>query len=128
MTWVNFGGRQGLRCCLLGFAAIAADLTINSDTADAWYHRRVHVHYVHAGRVRHHSEAAEYSPPYSSIVVDGNSGAVLQASSPDALRHPASLTKVMTLYLLFEQLDAGSLKLDSSLEVSEHAAIQSPTK
>jgi D-alanyl-D-alanine carboxypeptidase len=128
MTWVNFGGRQGLRCCLLGFAAIAADLTINSDTADAWYHRRVHVHYVHAGRVRHHSEAAEYSPPYSSIVVDGNSGAVLQASSPDALRHPASLTKVMTLYLLFERLDTGKIKLDTPLNVSEHASEQDPTK
>src|ERR1700733_1776466 len=128
MTWVKFGGRQGLRCCLLGFAAIAAAVTINSDTADAWYHRRVHVHYVHAGRVRHHSEAAEYSPPYSSIVVDGNSGAVLQASSPDALRHPASLTKVMTRYLLFERLDAGKIKLDTPLNVSEHASEQDPTK
>src|SRR3984885_10805262 len=128
MTWVKFGGRQGLRCCLLGFAAIAADLTINSDTADAWYHRRVHVHYVHAGRVRHHSEAAEYSPPYSSIVVDDNSGAVLQASSPDALRHPASLTKVMKLYLLFERLDTGKIKLDTPHNVSEHASEQDPTK
>ena len=133
MAWVNFGARQGLRCCLLGFAAVAAALTINSDTADAWYHRRVHVHYVHVGyahvsRVRHHSEAAEYSPPYSSIVVDGNSGAVLQASSPDALRHPASLTKVMTLYLLFERLDAGKIKLDTPLNVSEHASEQDPTK
>ena len=128
MAWVNFGARQGLRCCLLGFAAIAAALTINSDTADAWYHRLVHVHYVHAGRVRHHSEAAEYSPPYSSIVVDGNSGAVLQASNPDALRHPASLTKVMTLYLLFERLDTGKIKLDTPLNVSEHASEQDPTK
>jgi D-alanyl-D-alanine carboxypeptidase len=117
----------------LGFAAVAAALTINSDTADAWHHRRVHVHYVHVGyvhvsRVRHHSEAAEYSPPYSSIVVDGNSGAVLQASNPDALRHPASLTKVMTLYLLFERLDIGKIKLDTPLNVSEHASEQDPTK
>src|SRR6202035_4259250 len=67
-------------------------------------------------------------PRYADIVVDGNTGAILHASNPDALRHPASLTKVMTLYLLFEQLEAGKLKLDSSLDVSEHAAIQSPTK
>jgi D-alanyl-D-alanine carboxypeptidase len=61
-------------------------------------------------------------------VLDGNSGAVLQAASPDALRHPASLTKVMTLYLLFERLESGRLKLDSPLRVSEHAAEQAPTK
>src|SRR6202044_2568194 len=67
-------------------------------------------------------------PPFASIVVDGNSGAVLQASNPDALRHPASLTKVMTLYLLFERLDAGRLTLDTPLPVSEHASEQDPTK
>jgi D-alanyl-D-alanine carboxypeptidase len=61
-------------------------------------------------------------------VVDGNSGQVLHASNPDALRHPASLTKIMTLYLLFEQLEAGKLKLDSRLPVSAHASVQSPTK
>ena len=66
--------------------------------------------------------------PYAAIVVDGNSGAVLHSSNPDARRHPASLTKIMTLYLLFEQLESGKLKLDSQLKVSEHAASQSPTK
>jgi D-alanyl-D-alanine carboxypeptidase len=66
--------------------------------------------------------------PYSDIVVDANSGNVLHATSPDSTRHPASLTKIMTLYLLFEQLEAGMLKLDSPLTVSEHAASQSPTK
>src|SRR5205085_3567487 len=69
-----------------------------------------------------------YSPPYSAIVVDANSGTVMHSANADALRHPASLTKIMTLYLLFEQLDAGRLKLDSALHVSEHAAGQSPTK
>src|SRR5205085_2610847 len=47
---------------------------------------------------------------------------------PDALRHPASLTKIMTLYLLFERLEAGKLSLDSEMDVSEHASEQSPTK
>jgi D-alanyl-D-alanine carboxypeptidase len=60
--------------------------------------------------------------------MDGNSGAVLEESNPDALRHPASLTKVMTLYLLFERLDAGKIRLDTPLSVSEHAAEQAPTK
>ena len=49
-------------------------------------------------------------------------------SSPDAPRHPASLTKIMTLYLLSEQLEEGKLKLDTPLPVSAHAAIQPPTK
>ncbi|MCC6775272.1 MAG: SPOR domain-containing protein [Hyphomicrobiales bacterium] len=66
--------------------------------------------------------------PYSDIVVDANSGNVLHATSPDASRHPASLTKIMTLYLLFERLEAGKLNLDSVLKVSEFAAGQSPTK
>src|ERR1051325_3539448 len=56
---------------------------------------------------RHRKSAAEsYDPAYASIVVDANSGTVMQSSNPDATRHPASLTKVMTLYLLFEQLQA----------------------
>jgi len=115
----------------LGLAAIAAALTITSDAADARHHRHVQAHYghyVHVGRGHRHAHAEDYSPPYSSIMVDGNSGTVLQESHPDALRHPASLTKVMTLYLLFERLDAGKIKLDTPLKVSEHASEQAPTK
>ena len=52
----------------------------------------------------------------------------MHASNPDALRHPASLTKIMTLYLLFERLELGKFKLDTPLKVSEHAAGQDPTK
>jgi len=66
--------------------------------------------------------------PYADIVVDANSGNVLHETNPDALRHPASLTKIMTLYLLFEQLEAGKLKLESQLKVSNEAASQMPTK
>jgi D-alanyl-D-alanine carboxypeptidase len=82
----------------------------------------------HATRVHHYARAEDYSPPSASIVVDGNTGQVLQASNPDAPRHPASLTKIMTLYMLFERLDAGKIKLDTPLKVSEHAADQDPTK
>ncbi len=64
----------------------------------------------------------------AAIMVDGNTGRVLYEYNADALRHPASLTKIMTLYLLFEQLEAGRLALDSDLPVSSKAAAQSPSK
>ncbi len=64
----------------------------------------------------------------SSIIVDGNTGEVLHASNPDATRFPASITKVMTLYMLFEQLEAGKISLDTSMEVSKFASNQAPSK
>jgi D-alanyl-D-alanine carboxypeptidase len=69
-----------------------------------------------------------YRPPYAAIVVDDKSGFVLHEVGADEPRHPASLTKVMTLYLLFEQLEAGTLKLDTPLQISTRAAMQNPTK
>jgi D-alanyl-D-alanine carboxypeptidase len=128
MAWVSSGAQTGLRCCVIGLAASVAALIITSGAADARHHRRIRVHYVHRTEHVHHARAEEYSPPTASIVVDGNTGQVLQASNPDALRHPASLTKIMTLYLLFERLDAGKIKLDTPLKVSQHAADQDPTK
>lgn len=64
----------------------------------------------------------------AAIIVDANTGKVLYDENADALRHPASVTKIMTLYLLFEQLEAGNLRLDSKLEVSAKAAAQQPSK
>ena len=131
MAMMRMEARNGLRYGVVSLAAIVAVLTITSDAADARHHRRLRVHYVsahHVARVHHQARAEDYSPATASIVVDGNTGAVLQASNPDAARHPASLTKIMTLYLLFERLDAGKIKLDTPLKVSEHAADQDPTK
>ncbi|AZG76496.1 serine hydrolase [Methylocystis rosea] len=65
---------------------------------------------------------------FSAIVVDANSGRALYSRSEHELRHPASVTKVMTLYLLFEQLEQGRLRLDSPLMISQHAAAQAPSK
>lgn len=65
---------------------------------------------------------------YASIVVDGKSGRVLHAINPDTKKHPASLAKMMTLYLVFEALDKGKLKLNQSLHVSRVAASRSPSK
>jgi D-alanyl-D-alanine carboxypeptidase len=70
----------------------------------------------------------DFGPRYADIVVDTNSGEVLHEAKPDELRHPASLTKIMTLYLLFEQLEAGKVKLDTVLPVSAEASRQHPVK
>jgi D-alanyl-D-alanine carboxypeptidase len=64
----------------------------------------------------------------AAIVVDGATGKVIYARNPDAIRYPASLTKMMTLYLLFEALDKGTIGLDTPMIVSSHAAEQQPTK
>jgi D-alanyl-D-alanine carboxypeptidase len=69
-----------------------------------------------------------YSPPAASIVVDAKTGKILQGENIDAPRIPASITKVMSLYLLFEQLDRGRMSLDTPLTVSSYAASQPPTK
>ncbi len=72
--------------------------------------------------------AAPYAPPYSELVVDARTGKTLYAVAPDAQRHPASITKVMTLYMLFEELEAGRLSLGSQIKVSQWAAKQAPSK
>ena len=52
----------------------------------------------------------------------------MQATNADSPRHPASLTKIMTLYLLFERLEQGKIKLTTDMPVSAHAAVQAPSK
>ncbi|TGD99771.1 D-alanyl-D-alanine carboxypeptidase [Methylobacterium nonmethylotrophicum] len=79
-------------------------------------------------RRRHHGGGGGYNPPYAAMVVDAKTGRVMHAVNEDALRHPASITKVMTLYLLFEQLERGKMDLDSALEISANAARQAPSK
>jgi D-alanyl-D-alanine carboxypeptidase len=100
MLRIRTGARHGLRWGVFGF--VAAVVSIPSNPTQA--------------------------APYADIVVDANTGTVLHSTNPDAQRHPASLTKIMTLYLLFEQLEAGKLKLDSQLKISAEAAGQNPTK
>lgn len=65
---------------------------------------------------------------YGAIVLDHDSGNVLYAVNPDKRSYPASLTKVMTLYLLFDALESGKLRLDSTMVVSAHASAQAPSK
>ena len=64
----------------------------------------------------------------SSIVIDADSGQVLSEHNADARAYPASLTKMMTLYLAFEALESGQLTLDQNVHVSHHAQNQAPSK
>ena len=114
----------------LAITGLLATLTIAGFSCDGAEARTTHhhpqaVHQVADKRVVH---GPKYHPPYSAIVIDNNSGQVLHDENADDLRHPASLTKIMTLYLLFEQLEAGSLQLNTQLRVSAFAALQPPTK
>ena len=118
MLRTTLASSRALRVCALGLVTFTTAILISSESAEA---RR----YKHR---RHHVVRESYSPQFSSIIVDGNSGAVLSSNNPDGIRRPASLTKIMTLYLLFERLDAGKMKLDTEMEVSEHASEQAPTK
>lgn len=65
---------------------------------------------------------------YAGYVVDVNTGEVLYATNADARRYPASLTKMMTLYLAFEGLDAGQFSKSTRIPVSAHAASEPPSK
>ncbi|MFO1149115.1 MAG: D-alanyl-D-alanine carboxypeptidase [Alsobacter sp.] len=110
-------GRAVARARALASMAVVASVVVASVSTPAEARRR-----------HHHSSGGGYNPPYAAMVVDAKTGRTLYAQNEDALRHPASVTKVMTLYLLFEQLERGKLRLDSELTISAHAARQAPSK
>jgi D-alanyl-D-alanine carboxypeptidase len=101
----SFSNRQGRLCELVAgfFLALALAITLPAAPASA-------------------------APKYAGIVVDANTGKVLYSEDPDGLRYPASLTKMMTLYLTFEALEAGRIRLDSKVPVSKNAAAEPPSK
>ena len=72
--------------------------------------------------------ASAASPPQSSILEVAATGRVLAAQDPDGLRHPASLTKLMTLYMTFQALRDRRVAMNELVPVSPHAAAQEPTK
>jgi len=130
--------KAGRKSRLAALASASLLLVAFSSTAEARRHHRHHSpkhfsqhHFLQrpAQPVRYGGrEPGEFGARAAAIVVDGNSGKVLYGQNENALRHPASITKVMTLYLLFEQLEKGHLRLDSEIPVSRHAAAQPPTK
>jgi D-alanyl-D-alanine carboxypeptidase len=105
--------------CLI---AIAVLLTLGASPAAARHHPGYH------GHARHGFYGVDPSRENESIVIDVETGRVLSEMNADAITYPASLTKMMTLYLTFEALNAGRLRLDQYLPVSTEAANKSPTK
>lgn len=65
---------------------------------------------------------------HAALIMDANTGAILHNEDGDAPRHPASLTKMMTLYLTFETLQSGRLKMSDKLTISDAAASVAPSK
>jgi D-alanyl-D-alanine carboxypeptidase len=107
------GMGRALRAAFLCMGAAAAVLIATADPAEA---------------ARRKKRGGGYSPPYAAMVLDVKSGRTLHAVNEDALRHPASVTKVMTLYLMFEQIERGRFTMETPLRVSSEAARQSPSK
>ncbi len=102
---------SGRAILLFGFLAGLAALAVAMQPAEA----------------RRHPWGASTSG-YSTLVIDAESGQLLEADNPDAPHVPASLTKMMTAYLAFEALQYGKLRLTQSIPVSSVAADQDPTK
>jgi D-alanyl-D-alanine carboxypeptidase len=111
--------RTRVFAALFAFVIPFAVTALGSGDADAKVRAKIRKHAVHG---------PGYRPPYADIVIDDNTGKVLHETDPDAPRHPASLTKVMTLYLLFGELEAGRIKLDYDMAISAKASVQNPTK
>ena len=66
--------------------------------------------------------------PYAAMVIDARTGDVLHSRNADTRLHPASLTKMMTLYVVFEAVEAGEIGLDDEIRISAHAASEPPSK
>ncbi len=110
----------------LGMALVIA-LAVNPMTADAAAKKKtVHKKKPTAAAVA--AYRAQVEARKSAILMDARTGEVLYADRADEPRHPASLTKMMTLYMAFDALKSGRLRLDQRLPVSYHAAAQEPTK
>lgn len=110
------GSRRGRWLAFIGVVSAAAVvLAATVSPAEAARKKRRHV-------------SGGYAPPYAAMVVDAKTGRTLHAVNEDAPRIPASLTKVMTLYMLFEQMERGRFTMNSELKVSSYAASQPPTK
>ena len=102
--------------------AIAGFLMFGASPAAARHHPGYH------GHARHGFYGVDPSRENELIVIDAETGRVLSEMNADAITYPASLTKMMTLYLTFEALNSGRLRLDQYLPVSSEAASKSPTK
>jgi len=71
---------------------------------------------------------AQANPKYAGIVIDANTGETLYAYRADSQRFPASLTKMMTVYMMFEAMEQGKLRSNTPIRISRHAASMVPSK
>lgn len=69
-----------------------------------------------------------HAAPYAAMVIDARSGEVLHSRNADSRLHPASLTKMMTLYVVFEAVRNGEISMDTEVRISKHAASEPPSK
>lgn len=83
---------------------------------------------IGVGALMIHTAHAEANSRYAGFVIDANNGQVLYEDRADEYRYPASLTKMMTLYLTFDALSKGRIKLSDDMPVSRYAAGRPPTK
>jgi D-alanyl-D-alanine carboxypeptidase len=150
--WDRLAQPRSLAAVLAVIVAFVAISAIPADARRYYYRHYYHHRHAYHHHFAHHRGHRVYHPRYArhridharasygdggiigdhrgfaAIVVDGASGRTLFARNEHELRHPASVTKVMTLYLLFEQLERGRLRLNSPLMISAHAAAQAPSK
>jgi D-alanyl-D-alanine carboxypeptidase len=120
--WMLDGARTRFSMCVKALPLLAAALSLIflTDPALARHHRWHGGKSIGGGLTDPDKDAA--------LIVDGESGKVLYARNAAAERHPASLTKMMTLYLLFDALKKGQVTMATELPISAHAAAQRPTK
>ncbi|MEM8730879.1 MAG: D-alanyl-D-alanine carboxypeptidase family protein [Pseudomonadota bacterium] len=69
-----------------------------------------------------------FAAPYAAMVIDARTGKVLHSRNADSRLHPASLTKMMTLYIAFQAVENGEIGLDDKVRISRHAASEPPSK
>jgi D-alanyl-D-alanine carboxypeptidase len=72
--------------------------------------------------------AAAWAAPYAAMVIDARTGEVVHSRNADTRLHPASLTKMMTLYIAFEAVERGEIGLDTPVRISRFAAAEPPSK
>lgn len=123
---MTFRTKLGL---LTGSLALAFMMAAAPAQAQGTTHNRrpgtTHVEKGNPAPARHRRNTGEIaSPSESFILIDSLSGAVLAQKNPDALHHPASTTKIMTLVCVWDAIRAGRLSLDSQITISGHAASQ----
>jgi len=72
--------------------------------------------------------SSAYAAPYAAVVMDARTGQILHSRNADTRLHPASLTKMMTLYVVFQAVERGEISLDTKVRISKNAASEPPSK